>query len=142
MAKDRPGGSYGCFGILRITYITTGLDVAGAETQVRDLALALRARGHDVSVISLTTPLAYSEQLRSAGVPVVDLGVQRQDQTWSAAVRAILQLRRKLRQKKTDIIHSHMVHANILSRLASIGLSCPLICTAHSRRWACEGFSI
>jgi UDP:flavonoid glycosyltransferase YjiC (YdhE family) len=62
---------------MRIELVTTGLDIGGAEVQVRDLALGLKARGHDVGIVSLLAPRAFSEQLEAAGI--VFASMSRQD---------------------------------------------------------------
>jgi glycosyltransferase involved in cell wall biosynthesis len=54
--------------------------------------------------------------------------------------RAILRLRKIIRDFRPDVVHSHMVHANLLARLTRVVCPMPvLIATAHSttegRRW-------
>ena len=55
---------------VRIEYLTTGLQVGGAEKIVFELASGMKARGHDVSVTSLLEPKAYAESLRQQGIDV------------------------------------------------------------------------
>lgn len=117
---------------IKIQFVITGLDYAGAETQLRNVALTLAHRGHICSIVSLTKPNAYVEDLAAAGISVMSLEMTREAGV-SAIFKALEGLRRHLRQAEPDVIHSHMVHANILARLARIGFrQVPLICTAHS----------
>lgn len=113
----------------KILFVVTGLAYGGAETQVMLLATRLRARGWDVMVVPIMPPVAYVEELSNVGVQVVSLGVRRK---WPDP-RPLLRLVRIVHQQQPLIIHSHMVHANILARLARLFVSVPvLICTVHS----------
>ncbi len=49
--------------------------------------------------------------------------------------RALRQLHKFVRQWQPQIIHAHMVHANLMGRmLAALTAAPPVICTAHSAR--------
>jgi glycosyltransferase involved in cell wall biosynthesis len=84
--------------------------------------------GHNVSVVSMLEPTAFSEELTAAGIPVVSLSMSRS----GANVRGIAQFLSYLRRFQPDIIHAHMFHASILARLARIALGTPVVCTVHS----------
>jgi glycosyltransferase involved in cell wall biosynthesis len=114
---------------MKILYVITGLNYGGAETQLVKTVLHLRTFGEDVQVVSLTPPLAYTEKLKEAGVPVISLGIQRKTPDF----RPLFRLVRLINQWKPDIVHAHMVHANLLVRIARPLSSIPvLICTAHN----------
>ncbi|MBS3984044.1 MAG: glycosyltransferase [Selenomonadales bacterium] len=114
---------------LRVVFLLTGLDVGGAEQQVVNLAVALRLRGWQVGVISLLPLKALADDLRHAGVVVETLHMRR----GVPDPRAVWALARILRQWKPDVLHSHMVHANILGRITRLLQNVPvLISTAHS----------
>ena len=75
-------------------------------------------------------------QFHEAGIQMHELGVQR----GIPDSRAILRLRNIIRKFRPDVVHSHMVHANLLARITR--MICPmqvLISTAHNmtegRRW-------
>jgi glycosyltransferase involved in cell wall biosynthesis len=95
---------------------------------VLDLARAFRARGVPVAVATLLDgPLAT--ELASHGVPVHRLGMRR----GVANPRAVLGLARVVRAFRPDVVHSHMVHANLLTRLTRVIAPMPLlVCTAHN----------
>lgn len=113
----------------KLLFVITGLAYGGAETQVMHLAIRLNARGWDVQVVSVMPPLAYTEELNKAGVPVISLGVRRK---WPNP-KPFFYLIRIIRRWQPQIVHSHMVHANILARLVRPFAPIPvLICTAHS----------
>jgi len=113
----------------RVIHLITGLAFGGAETQLVHLALRMRSRGWDVQVITLIDPGAYVEELQSAGIPVKSLQMSR----GVPDPRALFRLARMLWQDPPHILHAHMVHANLLARLARPFAPIPvLICTAHS----------
>lgn len=114
---------------MRIACVTTGLDYGGAETQLVNLALRLKARNHDVHVISMISPRAYVDQLTSHGIPVASLHMKK----GVPDPRAILKLASILKKWQADIVHSHMVAANLLTRLSRMAYWVPVcISTAHT----------
>lgn len=117
---------------MRIALVATGLDIGGAEMQVRDLAIGLKSRGHEVSVTSLLVPRALVDELEAHGVPIQHLGLVRSGRSVIGAFHAIFALRRLIRKAQPDIVHAHMVHANIATRLALAFTGSKVICTLHS----------
>lgn len=114
---------------MKIVFIVTGLKKAGAETQVVGLATCLRSRGLDVSVITLAEPEAYADVLSSNGITVRTLSLNRRIPNPFFMFKLVS----LLKHFDPDVIHSHMVHANIVSRIAALFVRKPkLICTAHS----------
>lgn len=114
---------------MKVLLVVTDLDLGGAETQVVTLACGLAARGHDVRVISLIDPVALTDQLDEASVPWLSLGMRR----GSADPRGIVRLRNAILEFQPDVVHSHMVHANLLARVTRLTVRMPmLISTAHS----------
>jgi glycosyltransferase involved in cell wall biosynthesis len=112
-----------------LLFISTGLAYGGAETQVVRLATRLKLRGWEVSVVSLMPPKAYVEDLEAAGIPVFSLGIRRK---WPD-LRPVLRLTRIIRKRQPHIIHSFMVHANLLARLVRLFAPVPvLICSARN----------
>ena len=103
--------------------------MGGAERQVVDIADRCRERGHEVKIAYLT-----GEQFirpRSDDIQVMGLGMRKNPVGF---VQAYAKLVKILRSYGPDVVHSHMVHANLLARL--VRMSCPmpkLICTAHSK---------
>ena len=113
----------------RVFILSTGLAYGGAETQLVRLVTRLKARGWDVQVVCLTPPKAFVEDLEATGIPVFSLCIQRK----LPDPRPILRLARLIRAWQPHIVHSHMVHANLLARLVRLLAPVPvLICTAHN----------
>lgn len=112
-----------------IIFLTTGLNYGGAETQLVQLAMQLKARSWSVKLISMLPPEAYVEELTKAGISVVSLNMRR----GVADPRAIFKLATILRYERPQILHAHMVHANLLARIMRLLVHIPvIICTAHS----------
>lgn len=107
--------------------IITGLGMGGAEHVVVNLADALVEQGHEVMIAYLTGEMLVRPQ--HPNVEVVAIGMS----STKSIVSAYIKLRRAIRDFKPDVVHSHMVHANILARLLRLSIKIPrLISTAHS----------
>jgi len=120
----------------RILMVTTSLALGGAERQVVDLASALRARGWVVAVLSMIKPTEYVADLAACDVEVAHIGMTRGRPT----LAALLRYRSFVRQWRPDIVHSHMVHANLLARIGRVfAPRIPVVSTVHTvmegRRW-------
>ena len=101
--------------------------MGGAEKVVTSLADALAAIGHDVCIGYLTGVAVVLPT--NTSIQVISLGMVAK----TDAVIAFFKLRRLIRDFQPDVVHSHMLHANILARL--VRLTTPiarLISTAHS----------
>ncbi|MGL5667358.1 MAG: glycosyltransferase [Shewanella sp.] len=108
--------------------IITGLAMGGAERQVCDLADQFAKKGHTLLLISMTNEIVNLPL--SPQIEVVSLNMVK---TPIGFIKAYWKARRLIEQFKPDVVHSHLVHANLFARL--LRLSCKikrLICTAHS----------
>jgi len=113
---------------MKILYLITGLGIGGAERQVVDLADSLTELGHDVTIVYLTG-LVLTEP-RSAQINILGLDVKKSILGFFCAC---MKLRKLIKEYKPDVIHSHMVHANLFARLVRVSCKVPrLICTSHS----------
>ena len=113
----------------RILKVTTGLAYGGAETQLKNLALRLKQRKWSLSVVSMLPPKAYVDELESAGICIYNLRMRRK----VPDPRALFGLVAIVRRERPLLIHSHMIHANLLARMTRLFVKVPvLICTAHS----------
>lgn len=113
----------------RVTFLITGLNYGGAEVQVVELASRLSARGWRASVVSMLQPQAFVADLSAAGVAVRSLNMRR----GIPSPRAVFDLAAILREDQPHILHSHMVHANLLARVSRLVRWTPaLISTAHN----------
>ncbi|WP_233472763.1 glycosyltransferase [Cupriavidus respiraculi] len=114
---------------MRILLLTTGLRLGGAEQQVAALAQRFVALGHAVAIVSLTPDCEVS---LPAAAQVLRLDMRKTP--WSMAA-ALWRVRGFVREWRPDVMHAHMVHANLFARvLTRFGGMPPLVCTAHSYR--------
>lgn len=112
----------------RIAFIITGLGMGGAENQVVNLCDQFALKGHSVLLISLSGPVVVKP--KRSDVKVVSMGMLKSP---ISAVGAYVRARRLLQEFKPNIVHSHMVHANLFARALRISVWFDqLICTAHS----------
>ncbi|MFQ2612966.1 glycosyltransferase [Aeromonas caviae] len=113
----------------KITLIITGLGMGGAERQVCDLADQFSAKGHEVLLIAMT-----GEALnRPQSTNIIEVAELNMTKTPLGFIKAYWQARRLINQFKPDVVHSHMVHANLFARLLRLSTRIPkLICTAHN----------
>lgn len=107
--------------------VVTGLGMGGAEHLVTSLSDELVNRKHDVKIIYLT-----GEALVKPNNELIELiGVDMKDS--KDFIKAYNVIRNTIKSYKPDIVHSHMYHANIISRLVRLSTHIPkLICTSHS----------
>jgi glycosyltransferase involved in cell wall biosynthesis len=97
-------------------YLTTASGKAGAEKQVHDVALAMQARAWQVSAVSMLPVGESFADLPAMGISTASL----QMRPGAPDPRAIMRLRALLLQVQPDILHAHLVHANLLSRLVRL----------------------
>ncbi|KQD23173.1 glycosyl transferase [Acinetobacter baumannii] len=112
---------------MKILYLITGLGGGGAEKVVADLADQMHLRGHYVKIAYLKGEAIVKPQ--SADIELICLQLNKVAQFGSA----LKKFKTVIEQFKPDVVHAHMVHANIFARLARKYVSFPrLICTAHN----------
>ncbi len=114
---------------MNITYIITELTPAGAERIVASLVQQMSVRGHSCSVISLMPRpenTGIVEQFERNGVPVKFLNAKKRD-----AWKLPFLLRKAIRDFEPDVVHAHLMHPNLLSRIALFGTDIPLVNTIH-----------
>lgn len=114
---------------MRILLLCTGLKMGGAEQQIAGLARQFLRDGHAVAVVSLT---AEQDVSLPEEATVLHLGMRK---TASSFATALWRLNQFARQWQPDVIHAHMVHANLAARtLAALTNAPPVLCSAHSAR--------
>lgn len=113
---------------MKVLFVITGLGVGGAERQVIDIADRLSQRGHTILIVYLTGKIHLEPT--QPDVKLVGLGMQK---TLAGLWTGYCRLRRLTREFDPDVVHSHMVHANLLARMLKLTMRVPrLICTVHS----------
>jgi glycosyltransferase involved in cell wall biosynthesis len=112
---------------MKVLLVITGLGMGGAEHVVVNLADALVTRDHQVKIAYLTGDALVLPQ--NSNIEVVSLAMK----STKNILTAYFRLRRLVNSYKPDVVHSHMFHATLLSRLLRISVFIPkLLCTAHN----------
>lgn len=113
-----------------ICFLITGLNIGGAEVQLVSVAKRLKSLGWSPSVISmLPAEGELADELKSSDIGVSSLNMAK----GLPDPRAIFRLVTRLRRARPAVLHSHMLHANLLARAAIFLWPGPkLICTIHS----------
>lgn len=115
---------------MKVLFVITGLFPGGAEKIVLEMVRSLLKAGHQAVVVSL-------QQEPSAGVrTIVDqleqLGVRPYFLDLSGlGIFRIFRLRRIIRTEAPDIVHSHLMHANLTARLIRLFCRFTLVNTIH-----------
>ncbi len=113
----------------RIFILSTDLVGGGAEAQAVSLATGLKSRGWEVDIASMVEAAPCPIPLIQAGIEMRCLHMRpgRPDP------RVLPSLIALLRRNRPHIVHSHMVHANLLARAIRRVLPAhALICTLHN----------
>ena len=112
---------------MKILYVITGLGLGGAEKVVCDLADQMSTLGHQVKIAYLTGKVVVRP--RNINVDIIPLDLN----NFYGLYLASKKYKKLIQDFQPDVVHAHMVHANIFSRINRIGCAIPkLICTAHS----------
>lgn len=112
---------------MKILYVITGMGLGGAEKVVADLADQMHLKGHQLKIVYLT-----GEVIVRPIHPEIELhGLQLN--SLKDLYQASKLFQKIVNEFKPDVVHAHMIHANIFTRLNRTICKIPrLICTAHS----------
>jgi glycosyltransferase involved in cell wall biosynthesis len=108
---------------MRIVHVIARLNVGGAALHVLQLAHEQARRGHDVVVVAGT--LAAGEESMEyvadeLGVELLRLPVLQRELSLRADTAAIVALRRLIRSRRPDVLHTHTAKAGATGRLAAL----------------------
>jgi glycosyltransferase involved in cell wall biosynthesis len=113
---------------MKIVQILTELRPAGAERIVTDLCECLKKNGHETTVVSLLEPPEKSiilDELRENSVKIISLGLKK-----TAPWRAF-KLKKIIDEIDPDIVHSHLIHRNLIARICLRNRKYKLVNTVH-----------
>lgn len=109
---------------MKIVYVITQLGVGGAENVLVSMANKMQEIGHKVYVVSL---LNIYNQKFDDGISVFVLDFK------NRPFNSFIKLCRLISNIKPDVVHSHCLHANIITRLTKLFVPIKkLISTAHN----------
>ncbi len=104
----------------------TELNPGGAERIVLDLVKKLDQERFIPLAGALDGRGEYARRIRSHGIEVLDLGACH---LWQ--VNAVWRLRNLLRKHQVKLLHTHLLHASVVGRLAARPLGIPVVTTSH-----------
>ncbi|NNH00065.1 glycosyltransferase [Acinetobacter sp. ANC 5414] len=112
---------------MKILYVITGLGDGGAEKIASELADQMLIYGHTVKIVYLKGNIVIHP--KSNDIEIVYLGLEKLVDIF----KAFQNYKKLLHEFKPDVVHAHMVHANIFVRICRNFIPVPrLICSAHS----------
>lgn len=101
---------------MKIVFITTDLDMGGAEIMLYSLLSKMNRQQFNLIVVSLIDSGVWGSRIEALGIPVHTIGMQ-QGKPTPAAIWRLIQTVNRL---KPDIIQGWMYHGNIAAQLASL----------------------
>lgn len=114
---------------MRVLFLSTSMGMGGADQQLLSAAQELRSRGREVLIVSLTPLGPMGLEARGLGIPTESLGMRR----GFPDPRGLLRLVKIVRGWRPDVLHSHMVHANLMARVLRLCVGVPvLVSTIHN----------
>jgi glycosyltransferase involved in cell wall biosynthesis len=116
---------------MRVVHVHRIRGIGGSERHLLTLLPALAALGHDVHFLGLDDPAwdvepFYTEPALAA-VPVTRLDCPR-----DLDPGLVRTLRRVLRPLDPEVLHTHLVHADVYGALAALGSRAALVSTKHN----------
>lgn len=115
---------------MNILYVITGLGIGGAEMVTVNIANEMSKRGHKVSILYLVGINMVSHLIDNS-ITVVGGGMKK---TPLSMIKLLFKANRYIKYFRPSVVHSHMFHANIFSRLLHLfNHSFLLITTEHSK---------
>lgn len=109
-----------------VLQIITTLEAAGAQVLLLDVAARLDPVRFRTTVAFLHRGEALSESARARGIPLLDLS---RNGRFDPLV--LPRLIRWMREEQVDLIHTHLVHAGVIGKLAALAAEVPAVTTRH-----------
>jgi glycosyltransferase involved in cell wall biosynthesis len=105
--------------------------IGGSERHVLELLPALRSRGIEAAFLGLddtgAAPEPFYDALAERGVPVERVPCPR-----DVAPRLARRVRRAVGAARPDVVHTHLIHADVYGALAAAGTRSVLVSTKHN----------
>ena len=99
---------------LKILLVITTLDTGGAEKHLLLLSQGLLRKGHVLELVYLKGQGSLAPQFETLGVRVEKIAMD----SMTGLPRAIFRLRKKVRQGDYDLVHSHLLKADLVAACA------------------------
>lgn len=122
-------GKVNSINLMKILFITNSFGTGGAERQIVSLSEELIQRGHQVKLVTLKCKpndlLCDMKNIEHSSLKMSSI---------KGYVSALFKYRDIIANFKPDVVHSHLPHSIIFSRIAKLLLrsSVKLVCTTHN----------
>lgn len=115
---------------LRILYIISGLSTGGAEVSLVEICKEAVKLGHKVKIVSLTSPSSEFVKRFDNKIEIITINLRSKKEL----IYSLHQIRGLIHSYNPDVIHSHMIHANLFGAFCKMFgiIKQPLFATAHS----------
>lgn len=115
--------------------------MGGAQAHVRDLAIALKERGEQVTVLAGSCGVLFEalEEKKVSWRPLTNLIHPINPYL---DLKALHEIKEILREIKPDLVTTHSNKAGLIGRLAAKALKVPVIHTSHGFLFGCRAHSI
>jgi glycosyltransferase involved in cell wall biosynthesis len=120
---------------MRVVHVHRMRGIGGSERHLLTLLPALAGLGYDVHFVGLDDPdwdaePFYAELARGSGAPPVS--VTRLPSPRDLDPALLRSLHRELHRLDPDLVHTHLVHADVYGALSVLGSSATLVSTKHN----------
>lgn len=105
--------------------------VSGSEGHLLALLPALRERGVDARFLGLDVPGSDAQRFYDA-LDELDVPYRRIRCGWDVSPRMARDVIRAVRAEQPDLLHTHLVHADVYGAIAGKALGLPLVSTRHN----------
>jgi glycosyltransferase involved in cell wall biosynthesis len=116
---------------MRVVHVHRIGGIGGSERHLLTLLPALARLGHEVHFVGLDDPAGDAEpfyrELAAADIHAVRLPAPR-----DLDPKLLRDLRRELRRLRAELVHTHLVHADVYGALAAAGTDAVLVSTKHN----------
>jgi glycosyltransferase involved in cell wall biosynthesis len=116
---------------MRVVHVHRMRGIGGSERHLLTLLPALAALGHEVHFIGLDDP-AWNAEPFYRELSAAEVAVTRLDCARDLAPILVRSLRREFRGIDPDVVHTHLVHADLYGTLAVLGTRTALVSTKHN----------
>jgi len=120
---------------IKVLHLITSLEVGGAQHGMLLGLPRFDSDRYEHTVCSIMDRMQMAQQFRSAGIEVRTLGLSRKTD-----VSVALRLRSLLKELRPDVLHTYLLHANVLGRIIGRLTGVPAIIGSErtigqARRW-------
>jgi glycosyltransferase involved in cell wall biosynthesis len=115
--------------MMRVLHIQKVTGIGGCERHLLDLLPGLQARKIQIRAVALTSGdgMRFVDAARGRGVEVTQFAAGPDVNPW-----AVVQLVRRIRRWRPDLVHTHLIHADLYGAVAATVSGLPTVSSAHS----------